>query len=283
MISIIIFSFIIAVAVALLIWSLVEIGSKAGKQYKERFQDQSQANLHDLFFTVDPTRLFIANISALVLGCVIAWLMTGSFIVVAVTAVVFFMLPRWVYAWLRKRRIEKIEEQLPDTILMIAGGARAGQSLVLAMRQVGGELEPPIAQEFDVMQREQRLGVSLDDSLENLARRVPVSSVALMVSAMRIANETGGGLAETLERTAETLRAQHAMELKIKALTAQGKLQAWVVGMLPVAFIYILHKLEPVAMEHLWTTPTGWAVLAMISFMEFFGVLLIRRIVSIDV
>jgi tight adherence protein B len=133
------------------------------------------------------------------------------------------------------------------------------------------------------MQHEQRLGVSLDDALNNLAHRVPTASVKLMVSAMRIASETGGGLAETLERTAATLRAQHAMELKIRALTAQGKLQAWVVGLLPVFLLWVLSRMEPEAMSMLWSTQTGLAVLAAVVLLEFFGVWLIRRIVTIDV
>jgi hypothetical protein len=110
---------------------------------------------------------------------------------------------------------------------MIAGAAKAGLSLVSAVRQVGAELPPPLSQEFQLMQHEQRLGVTLDDSLENLTHRIPVQSVSLMVSAIRIAFETGGGLAETLECTAATLRSQRAMELKIRALASQGKLQAW--------------------------------------------------------
>jgi tight adherence protein B len=166
---------------------------------------------------------------------------------------------------------------------MIAGATKAGLSLVSAVRQVSAELAPPLSQEFQLMQHEQRLGVSVDDSLENLTHRVPVQSIKLMVSAMRIASETGGGLAETLERTAATLRSQHAMELKIRALTAQGKLQAWVVGLLPVFLLYVLSRMEPDAMALLWTTQIGWGVLAGVAIMEFFGVWIIRRIVTIDV
>ena len=133
------------------------------------------------------------------------------------------------------------------------------------------------------MQYQQRLGVSLDDSLDNLARRLPVQSVTLMVSAMRIASETGGGLAETLERTSATLRSQRAIELKIMALTAQGKMQAWVVGLLPVFLLWVLTHMEPEAMALLWTTHMGWGVLGCVVIMEFFGVWIIRRIVAIDV
>ena len=197
--------------------------------------------------------------------------------------IVLALTPRGVLRWLRTRRIERIEQQLPDALQMLAGTARAGLSLPAAMRQVSAELTPPLQQELLLVQHEQRLGVSLDDALENLARRVPAQPIKLMVSAMRIANETGGGLAETLERTANTLRSQQAMELKILALTAQGKLQAWVVGLLPMFLLWVLNRMEPDAMSQLWTTQLGWGVLAAVLVMEFIGVLLIRRIVAIDV
>lgn len=276
-------TFIIAISTGFLAWAMIELGSKASSEYKDRFQTETQVHMHELFFSADPKRLFIANISAMFLCAMLAWLMLGSVIVVVVVAAVFLFLPRWAFTWLRKRRIETIETQLPDALLMISGGARAGQSLLLAMRQIAGEVDAPLSQELDVIMREQRLGVALEDSLENFSRRVPTQSVGLMVSAMRIANETGGGLAETLERTAETLRATHAMELKIRSLTAQGKMQAWVVGLLPVFMIWILHKLEPEPMSMLWTTPVGYAVLATIILMEIFGVMLIRRIVAIEI
>jgi len=100
---------------------------------------------------------------------------------------------------------------------------------------------------------------------------------------MRIASETGGGLAETLERTSHTIRSRLQMEGKIDALTAQGKLQAWVVGSLPVMLMLILNKMEPEAMNMIWHTRIGWATLAVLAFLEFMGVYLIRKITSIDV
>ena len=209
-------------------------------------------------------------------------IMFGVLVALAV-AIVLVLSPSLVLRWLRARRIEHVEQQLPDALQMLAGTARAGLSLPAAIRQVSTELAPPLQQELLLVQHEQRLGVSLDDALENLARRIPAQPVKLMVSAMRIANETGGGLAETLERTATTLRSQHAMELKIRALTAQGKLQAWVVGLLPVFLLWVLHRMEPEAMAQLWTTQLGWGVLAAVIVMEFVGVLLIRRIVAIDI
>ncbi len=277
------FTLAIAAAAALLVWSLTDLGGKLLAAYRTRFTRDTHFSMRELFLFADPARLYAINLALMLLAATAAWLLTHSLAAALIVAVLLAFSPRFIFLWLRRRRIERIEQQLPDALLMIAGAAKAGLSLVSAVRQVSAELAPPLVQEFQLMQHEQRLGVSLDDSLENLNHRIPVQSVSLMVSAMRIASETGGGLAETLERTAATLRSQHAMELKIRALTSQGKLQAWVVGLLPVFLLWVLSRMEPEAMSLLWTTQMGWGVLAAVAIMEFFGVWIIRRIVAIDV
>lgn len=277
------FSLVIAAAVALLVWALTDLGGKLMGIYRDRFTRDAHLDLRELFLFADPSRLYAINLALMLLAAMAVWTLTKSLLLATIVAVLFAFAPRFVFGWLRRRRIEAVEAQLPDALLMIAGSAKAGLSLVSAVRQVSAELAPPLSQEFHLMQYQQRLGVSLDDALDNLARRVPVQSVSLMVSAMRIASETGGGLAETLEQTSTTLRAQHAMELKIRALTAQGKMQAWVVGLLPVFLLWVLTRMEPEAMSLLWTTRMGWGVLGCVVIMEFFGVWIIRRIVAIDV
>ena len=274
---------VVAITIALFVWALVDISGRLLQAWRERFTRETGFHLRELFLFIDPARLYVLNLALTLLGALTAWLLSGSLMIALMATIVLALTPRGVLRWLRTRRIERIEQQLPDALQMLAGTARAGLSLPAAMRQVSAELTPPLQQELLLVQHEQRLGVSLDDALENLARRVPAQPVKLMVSAMRIANETGGGLAETLERTANTLRSQHAMELKILALTAQGKLQAWVVGLLPVFLLWVLNRMEPAAMSQLWTTPLGWGVLAAVLVMEFIGVLLIRRIVAIDI
>jgi tight adherence protein B len=277
------FTLAIAAAVALLVWSLTDLGGKLLVAYRARFTRDIHFSMRELFLFADPARLYAINLALMLLAATVVWLLTHSLVPALIVAVLLAFAPRFIFRWLRRRRTDRIEQQLPDALLMIAGAAKAGLSLVSAVRQVSAELAPPLVQEFQLMQHEQRLGVSLDDSLENLTHRIPVQSVSLMVSAMRIASETGGGLAETLERTASTLRSQHAMELKIRALTSQGKLQAWVVGLLPIFLLWVLSHMEPEAMSLLWTTQMGWGVLAAVAIMEFFGVWIIRRIVAIDV
>lgn len=273
----------VAVAIALLTWSLVDIGTNGLARYRQLFTERTHFNMRELFLFVEPQKLFALNVGFMLLVCAATWVLSRSVFLAIGMMVITAFLPRYLFRYLHRRRLDALELQLPDTLLMLAGGMKAGVSLTQAIQQLVLESRPPVSQEFDMVLREQRLGVSMDVALDNLNRRVPLQSITLTVSAMRIAVETGGQLAETLERASLTLRTKLAMEGKIRALTSQGKLQAWVVGALPLVLMYALNKLEPAAMNLMFTTTSGYATLAVIFLLEFFGVLIIRKIVAIDV
>lgn len=188
------------------------------------------------------------------------------------------------YAYLKKKkRIAQFEKQFPDGLNLLAGALRAGNSFSAALAQLAQEFPAPLSEEFSLMVREQKMGLSTDAALQNFSLRMPLNSVILTVSTIRVANETGGELAGALSKVAQTLRSIEQAEGKIKALTAQGKMQAWVVGLMPVFLIFILDKMEPEAMGQLWTTTAGWIALAGIVIFEFLGIVVIRKIVNIDV
>lgn len=273
----------VAIAIALLTWSLFDIGTSGLARYRRVFTERTRFNLRELFLFVEPQNLFAMNLGGMLLVCALTWTLGQSVVLAIGLTVGTAFVPRLVLRHLHRRRLDALERQLPDALLMLAGGMKAGVSLTQAIAQLVLESRPPVSQEFDMVLREQRLGVSMDVALDNLNRRVPLQSVSLTVSAMRIASETGGQLAETLERASHTLRTKLAMEGKIKALTSQGKLQAVVVGALPLVLMYALNKLEPEAMNLMFTTTTGYATLTVILLLELFGVMIIRKIVAIDV
>lgn len=274
---------VVALSAGLLTWFVIDIGTVTMARYRESFTERARFQVQEFFLFIDPKKLFTVNIAVMALGALLAWVATGSVMVAIPMFFALGLLPRLIYAWMRKRRLRKFEEQLPDALMMLSGGLRAGVGLSSAIAQLVAEAQAPLGQEFALMLREQRLGVTLEQSLNNLSRRMPTQTTTLVVSAMRIASETGGGLAETLERTSHTIRSRLQMEGKIGALTAQGKLQAWVVGMLPMVLMAILNKMEPEAMSMLWHSRMGWAALSVIAFFEFMGVYVIRKIIAIDV
>ena len=273
----------VAAAVMLMVWAGFDVGSNALKLYRQVFTERADFNLRNLFLFLDPTRLYILNLGLMLLGLVLVWGFTGSVFLGLIMAGGLAFLPWWLFRFMRLRRLDKIEEQLPDALLVLAGGLKAGVSLTVGVQQLVRETPAPISQEFDLLLREQKLGVSLDEAFENLARRIPTQSIILVVSAMRIATTTGGNLSETLERASHTVRSKLAMEGKIRALTSQGKLQAIIVGALPLLMMFVLAKMEPAAMSMLWTTRMGIATLIVIGLLEVFGIVIIRKIVAIEV
>ena len=274
---------VVALSAALLAWFAVDLGTVTLAHYRARFTRQAKFQAQEFFLLVDPKKLFAANLAVMALGTLLAWMLTCSVLLAVPVIFALAMLPRTGYAWMRKRRLRQFEQQLPDALMMLCGGLRAGASMSSAIQQMASEAQNPLAQEFSLVLREQRLGVSMEQSLNNLSRRVPTQTTVLVVSAMRIASETGGGLAETLERSSHTIRSRLQMEGKIEALTAQGKMQAWVVGSLPILLMLVLNQMEPDSMAMLWHSRIGWATLVVIAFLEVMGVYLIRRITAIDV
>jgi tight adherence protein B len=274
---------VVALSAALLTWFAMDVGTATMVRYRESFTRKTSFQVREFFLFIDPSKLFIANLGIMVVGGLLVWLISGSVWLVIPMIGALALLPRFLYAVMRKRRLTQFEQQLPDALMLLSGALRAGVGFSSALQQLVVEAPTPLAQEFSLVLREQRLGMTLEQSLANLARRIPTQSTVLMISAMRIASETGGGLAETLERTAQTVRSRLQMEGKINALTAQGKLQAWVVGMLPIVLMLVLDHMEPEAMSMLWHSQMGWATLCILFFLEAVGIYVIRKIIAIDV
>jgi tight adherence protein B len=165
----------------------------------------------------------------------------------------------------------------------IATALRAGLGLAQALEQVVRHQPRPSAQEFALALREHRLGTPLEQALSDLARRVRSADYDMLVATLGIARELGGGLAEALDRLAVAVRRRVAMEDRIAALTAQGRLQGLIMAILPVLLGLVLYAMQPQAMQPLFETPLGWATLAVVAALEIGGWMLIRRIVAIRV
>lgn len=268
---------------SLLAYGVFEKGSAFMANYKETFTESASANAADMFMFIDATRLFYINLIAIVVFPLVIWLVIGDAITAVSVFILLAILPGILYARIRKKRLKKFEEQLPDGLLMLTGAMRAGASLNIALEGLVKEQPAPLGQEFELFMREQRIGTDFGKSLDNMEKRIPLQDFAMLTSALRINREIGGNLAEVIESLAETLRRKQQMEGKIESLTAQGKLQGIVMTGLPVLLGVLLYFLEPENMEKLWTTTIGYAVLAVIFIMEIMGYVMIRKITSIDV
>jgi tight adherence protein B len=250
---------------------------------QEHFEKKAKSELADMFIFTDSKTLFNYSAAALVLTPILVYVMFGNPVLAIASGIGVAFAPSFLIKRTKRQRIEKFEKQLPDALLMVSGGMRAGASLSVALESMVKEQQAPLAQEFDLMLREQRLGVDFDTALSNMEKRMPLPDFILLVAAMRITREVGGNFAEILESLAHTLRRKHDMEGKIKALTAQGKLQGIVMALLPAFLCLILTYMEPEAMSPLYNTWMGYGVLTVTTIMLLLGHLLISKIVTIDV
>jgi len=240
-------------------------------------------NLADMFLFMDTTQLFLFNGALLVVLPLVVWFVTGSLVIALLLAALVAFLPRKVYAWMKQRLINKIQEQLPDAIQMLAGSLRAGVGFGPAMEVLVHDGQPPLAQELALVLREQHLGVRTEEALEHFSERIPIVDAKLFVSAVNISRAVGGNLAETLATLAETLRRRLIMENKVKALTSQGRLQGIVMAMLPVFLIGYLTFMYSSTMQPMFHTWHGWLVIAICVVMEYLGYRMCRTIMTIDV
>ncbi len=266
-------------------WSVIQVGRDLMSRQKQSIarHSEEEGGLRDMFIAVDPQKLFYYNMAALFIVPALLWGFSGNAVLVVGAAIFIIIFPRLYVRWLKKRRFDQFEKQLPDALLMVSGAMRAGASLTVAMESMVKEQKPPLSQEFDLLLREQRVGVDFDTALKNMEKRLPIQDFIMVVSGMRISREVGGNLADILETLADTLRMKHQMEGKIKALTAQGKMQGLVMTSLPLFLMFILTHMEPEAMAPLYDTLVGWATLSVIAVMEVIGYVAIQKIVSIDV
>lgn len=267
----------------LIIWLAIQAARSVLDKQRSELEASTKTTLADMFIFLDPTQIFYYNVAALIVLPTFVWIFTSNPVFVTFTAVATLILPKYYIKSMAARRLKRFEEQLPDALLMVSGAMRAGASLNIAMESMVKEQKPPLSQEFELMLREQRLGVDFDTALVNMEKRNQLQDFSLVVSGLRISREVGGNLAEILETLSTTLREKATMEGKIRSLTAQGKMQGVIMSALPLLIMAALNWLEPKAMGTMFTTLFGWATLSVILIMITIGYLIIRKITSIDV
>lgn len=209
--------------------------------------------------------------------------MTGIYILALGLAFVAVAIPRFIIFWLKKRRIAHLTMQLPDFLMAVSRAMQAGSSLNQSLEVAIQEDKGPVSQEFSLVMKEVRLGVDFNDALDNFSKRVPIEEANLVATAIKISREIGGNLSEAIYRLSVTLRTKQETEGKIRALTAQGRMQGIVMTLLPIFLAIILYKMEPETMSKLISEPVGWVVIAIVIVMELLGYFFIRKIVNIDV
>jgi tight adherence protein B len=189
-------------------------------------------------------------------------------------------------AWLmfrRKRRLGKFAKQLPDALELISRALRAGHSLGSGFSLVADEMRPPISKEFQRTFEEQNLGVSLEDALNSLTDRIPNLDLRFFSTAVVLQRQTGGDLAEILDKIGYLVRERFKIFGTVQALTGEGRLSGIVLLALPPALFLAVYRLNPDYVMPLFTDPMGRQMLAGGVVMQLLGAIVIKKIINIKV
>jgi tight adherence protein B len=216
-------------------------------------------------------------------GAFISWLGVGSAVVSLCASMAAGAIPTLHVARARRQRLNKIEQQLPDAIDLIGRALRAGHAFTNALQMAGDELPQPISAEFRILFEEVNYGTAMNDALLNLAHRIPSLDVKYVVIAVLIHRESGGNLAELLDNLSSIIRARLKLLGTIRVLSAEGRLSAWILGLLPFGTGFMLQLVNPGFMSLLWTDPAGNKLLYGVASLMLFGFLWMRKIIRIRV
>lgn len=190
-------------------------------------------------------------------------------------------LPWWYVLRQRTRRLRTIEHQLPEALDLITRALRSGHAFSSGLHMVGDEMPEPIAAEFRAVHDEVNYGTSLAQALNNLTERVPSTDLRYFVVSVLIQRESGGNLTEVLGNLANLIRERLKLMARVRVLTADGRLSAWVLGVLPFALAAVMNLVNPAFMSPMWTDPLGIAITKYTLIMMAIGALILRRLVRL--
>lgn len=183
----------------------------------------------------------------------------------------------------RAARLKKIEAQLPEAADFLARALRAGHSFSNVLQMVGDELNEPISGEFKMAHEEINYGVPMNEALQNLAARIPLTDLRYLVIAVLVQRESGGNLAEVLVSIARIIRARLKLLGQVRVLSAEGRMSAWVLGLMPVVMIGVMALVNPQYIRLLWTDPSGIKLLWYAAGMVALGVVWMRNVIRIRI
>jgi tight adherence protein B len=264
------------------VWSGWLVGEAAFADYRRAYIAEAAGTLGDVFSTFSPERVFqlslIAAGAAFLVGFAAINVIAGALFGLAA-----FFAPRMVFMIARDKRRALFEMQLIDGLTLLANSLRAGMTLPQSMELLVREMRPPITQEFGRVLQENRLGTDFDQAMLNMSRRLQSRDLDMLVNAIAITRKSGGNMGEIFQKIAEIIRERARIEGKVKALSATGNMQAFVMSALPFALMGALYFIDPINVQLLFSTTFGLIAVGVTIFLVVVAFVWIRRIMDVDI
>ncbi len=271
---------------------LVDFLLFASAQYKEKYLQETAIEMDNILLQMPPGKILDVSLACSALS---GFLTVGLLYLVSDPAIlktvflailamlVTFPLPRLYLRYLKRVRLQKFTDQLEDALLAMSSSLKAGFSINQAMDAVAHENRSPISFEFMLLMQELRLGVQLEEALDKMNKRLQSPDFELVSVAIITARQTGGELTGILERLAAVIRERVRIQRRIESLTAQGRMQAWIIGAMPFLLLLAMFYVAPDMVNAFFSSFVGILVFVGVIVMDVCGFLIIRKITNIDI
>jgi len=278
---------------------IVDFISYASSRYKERYVKETAIVLDDVLLQMPPGKIFDLSLDEsglsgflgmLILGIAGSeWSWTKGIFIGITCAAATFPAPKLFLKHLKKQRLAKFNEQLEDALSSMSSSLKAGFSINQALEVIADENKNPISVEFKLLVQEIRLGVPMDEALQNMVQRLDSADFELVSTAVITARQTGGELTAILDRLASVIRERMRINRRLMALTAQGRLQAYMISMMPIGLFIAMSYITPdMISQFMHATvmgfiPIGITLLIACAGMLVAGFFVIKKITTIDI
>ena len=262
---------------------LMERWTQPIADYQQIKVSRASQILEDIFLDVKPRWLKVAyGLGPVILGLA-AFLLFGSLIVALLIAVAGIVVPDMVVRQIKAARKNKFRTQLVDVLFILSSSLKAGLSLPQAFEVVEAEMTPPASQEFGLMLKAHRLGRTFEEALQNLNERMNSEETDLITTALLVARETGGDVTTIITQLVTTIREKKKIMDKVRTLTLQGKLQAYVMSFLPVGFAGFIKVVNPTYFDPLIHHPVGHLLIGIAILLWLCGMVLLIQLSKVEI
>lgn len=251
-------------------------------------RDKIVQKLSMMFIDLPPHKVLLYMVASAFVPFMLTFLaflprLLPGLILGTIAAIIGWKLPLPIVNFLQERRNDKFSVQMVDGLALLGNAMKSGLSVVQGMGIVVDQAPNPLSQEFNLVLSENKIGVSFEDALVNLSKRIPTEDVEMFVTSVVILKETGGNLAETFDTIVDTIRERVKVQNRIKAMTAQGYYQGMTLLAIPPLMALMISTSEPGFMDPVFDNPMGWVAIGTVVFLEIAAYFAIKKVMKIDV
>ena len=250
---------------------------------KSKYFLMVQSKLLQAYIKMKPLEFVEISLATGAVLCAFLYLISGNLLFLIIGFPLGYKVPDVILEIVRKKRVRTLNAQLPQALGLLANGLRAGYSFPQAMAVITKEMDAPIAEEFGKVLRENAYGKPMEEALEGLSKRTDDEDLDMFITTLLIQMNVGGDLAEILDTISETIRERVKLRGEIRTLTAQNRMSAWLVGIMPIALALLTYRTNPEQAYAFITNPIGIIMAIVAAGLMLIGVLALIKIVNIKV